>query len=129
MGAGRATAEARVEPLGDALDHATFAGTVTPLEHDHQLFLAIGDPVLEPDQLGLNGEQGSKILPAWEGRRAHSVEKVAKLLCDGRLGQLQLKLLIKRIGQFSFQPVLKSGRILWLGMSCLRITQGTPGAR
>jgi hypothetical protein len=75
--------------------------------------LTIGDPVLELDQLGLECQQGSKVVPAWKGRRACSAQKVVKFPRKSRLGQLQL--LIQGVGQFGFQPILKSRRILWVG--------------
>ena len=50
-------AHARVEPLGDALDHAALAGRVAALEEDHELVAAVDDPVLQLDELALQPEQ------------------------------------------------------------------------
>ena len=59
----RDAADARVEPLGDALDHAALAGGVAALEQDDDLVASVcDDPVLQLDQLALQAEQLAEIL-------------------------------------------------------------------
>ncbi len=50
-------ADARIEPLGDALDGAALARRVAPLEQDHHLLLRGGHPVLQLHQLRLQPEE------------------------------------------------------------------------
>ena len=50
-------ADARVEPLRDALDGATLAGRVAALEQDDHLLPGGRHPVLQLDQLALQAEQ------------------------------------------------------------------------
>ncbi len=56
-GQGGHAAHARVEPLRDALDHATLAGGVAAFEQDDHLVPGVHDPVLQLDQLALEAEQ------------------------------------------------------------------------
>ena len=56
-------ADARIQPLRDALDRAALAGRVAALEQDHDLLARGDDPVLQLDQLGLQAEQLAEVLP------------------------------------------------------------------
>ncbi len=57
----RDAADARVEPLRDALDDAALAGGVAALEQHHDLELLVADPVLQLDQLALQPQQLAEI--------------------------------------------------------------------
>jgi hypothetical protein len=46
-------ADAWVQPLHDALDHSAFACGIAPFENYNDLCLGVLDPVLQPDELGL----------------------------------------------------------------------------
>ena len=49
-------ADARIEALGDALDHAALAGGIAAFEEHDDLELLCDDPVLQLDQLVLQAE-------------------------------------------------------------------------
>jgi hypothetical protein len=52
----RDPADPRVEPLGDALDDAAFAGGITALENHHHLELVVLHPALQFHELSLQAE-------------------------------------------------------------------------
>ena len=56
--------DARAHPFGDPFDDPALAGTVATLEHDADLEPLEDDPVLEPDQLGLQARQFLLVLLA-----------------------------------------------------------------
>ena len=60
-------ADARVEPLRDALDHAALAGGIAAFEDHHDLLARRRHPVLKLDQLPLQAEQFFEIEAAAEG--------------------------------------------------------------
>jgi hypothetical protein len=72
---GHDAADARIEPLGDALDHAALAGGVAALEQHHDLELAGADhPVLQLHELALQPEQLGEVELAVE--HAHTLPAV-----------------------------------------------------
>ena len=99
-------ADARVRPLGDALDHAALAGGVTPLE-DHDDLQPVGlDVLLHDHELAL---EPSQLL----------VELLARQLAGARLG---LRFAAVRGLGFRGHVLLRSAPIL--GSSCGR--RGSP---
>ena len=63
-GQGGDAAHPRVEPLGDALDHAALAGGVAPLEQHDEPVSGAHDPVLQLDQLALELKQLAEVVAA-----------------------------------------------------------------
>ena len=60
-------ADARVEPLGDALDDAALAGGVAALEQHHHLQLLVHHPVLQLHQFPLQPQQFLEVETAVDG--------------------------------------------------------------
>jgi hypothetical protein len=50
-------ANAWVEPLGNALDHPTLAGSIPTFKQNNDLAPIVGDPVLQLHELALQSEQ------------------------------------------------------------------------
>src|SRR5262245_16018972 len=57
----RNTADARVETLGDPLDHAAFAGRIAAFENHHDFLFVLRNPVLQLHQLALQAEQLAEV--------------------------------------------------------------------
>jgi hypothetical protein len=93
--------DARVEPLGDALDHATLAGGIAAFEKHHDLGFCVLHPVLQLDQLRLQPEQLAQVGDAIDRRRVALLVDVADRVRQRRLGQLELQ----RVGELGLQPV------------------------
>src|SRR5262245_15491171 len=55
------TANARIQPLRDALDHAALSGSVSALKQDHHLVSSGDQPVLKRDEFVLEANQLAKI--------------------------------------------------------------------
>jgi hypothetical protein len=55
------TAHPRVQALGDALDHAPFAGRVPAFKQDHHAVAGFDHPVLQHHQLGLQAQQFAEV--------------------------------------------------------------------
>ena len=53
-----------VQPLRDALDDATLAGSVAAFEHHHHLVAGRDHPVLQLDQFALQADQFPEVMPA-----------------------------------------------------------------
>jgi hypothetical protein len=60
----RHAADARVQALRDALDHAALAGSVASFEDDDDLVPGGGHPALQPHQFALQAEQLAEIVAA-----------------------------------------------------------------
>ena len=57
LGEGNHTVPSGVEMLGDALDGATLAGAVSPLEYRQELHPCFGGPALHLKQLNVEGRR------------------------------------------------------------------------
>ena len=60
-GQGDHAGHARVEALGDALDHAAFAGRIAAFKQDHHLLFLGSDPVLQLHQFTLQAKQLAEV--------------------------------------------------------------------
>jgi hypothetical protein len=105
-------AHARVEPLGDALDHAALAGRVAPFEDHRDLGSGVLDPVLQLDQLGLQPQQLAEIDYAVECFRMLAAIDAAQLQRQRRLGHLEFEVFVQRVLQLGFEPV---GAVVFFG--------------
>jgi hypothetical protein len=89
-------ADARIEPLGNTLDHPALAGGVAALKQHDQFEFLVNDPILQFDQFPLQSQQFAKIGAAVErvsGRRRRDgaqdriqaliIEFELKLFVDG----------------------------------------------
>jgi hypothetical protein len=87
---------ARVQALGDALDHAALARRVAPLEQDHHLLARVLHPVLQLDQLALQAEQLAEVALALQPVHggAHA------LLVPLAVFDFQLQLFVVAVHQF-----------------------------
>ena len=56
-------ADTGIEPLGNPLDHASLASSVSALKKNHQLVPVGDDPFLQPYKLALHAEKFPEILP------------------------------------------------------------------
>jgi len=93
-GQGGHAAHARVQALGDALDHPAFACSVAAFEQDHHAVARMHHPVLQLDQFGLQAQQFTKILDAAGGGFGRAIGVLAQAVFH-----LQLELLIEGIEQ------------------------------
>ena len=106
----RDAADARIEPLGDALDDAALAGGVAAFEQHDDLELLVHDPVLQLDQLALQPEQLLEIEAAVDasrcrgGRRRSSSSRARPLVVD-----LHLQLFVDAVDDLVMEPILKAG--------------------
>ena len=96
-GQGDHAADARVEPLGDALDHAALAGGVATLEDHHDLLLFVLHPVLQLDQLALHAEQLFEVDLAVERVAVRRVLDLAEQLVEALVVELELQLLVEAV--------------------------------
>ena len=103
-------ADARVEPLGDALDRAALAGRVAPFEQHDDLEALVLDPRLQADQLMLELEQLAKIDAAMKrlGRPLAVGKPLAKRL-EAAVFQLHLQLFVEIIREFLAKAVKVGG--------------------
>ena len=105
-------ADARVEPLGHALDHAALAGGVATLEqHDH-LELAGDHPVLQLDELALQAQQLGEIQAAVDDIRPGNVAQMIGQARHDVVAQFQLELLVEAVGQFLLDAILETLAVL-----------------
>ncbi len=86
-------ADARVQPLRDALDDAALAGRVTAFENDDDLELLLHDPVLQLDQLALEAKQLLEVDLAVEARELRAPFGAFRAL----VLELQLELLVEAV--------------------------------
>ena len=105
-------ADARVQPLGDALDDAALAGRVAALEQHDELELLVDHPVLQLDQLALQPQQLGEVAPAIDalGRRhvGHAVRQARQEV----VAQLQLELLVEIVLKLVANPILEAWLIV-----------------
>src|SRR5262249_37181257 len=90
-------ADARIEPLGDALDDAALAGGIAALEDHDDLELVVLHPVLQLDQLALQPEQFLEVEAAVDGRTVRVLGHVVEQLGKTIVVDLQLQLFVKTI--------------------------------
>jgi hypothetical protein len=101
-------ADPRIQPLGDALDHAALARGVAPLEHDDHLVPGVGHPVLQLHQLALQAEEFAEVALA---RRtvclAVTVPAAGRVFqaIEGAVYELQLELFVVAVDQVAFDAV------------------------
>src|SRR5262249_58944754 len=114
----RDPADARIEPLGDALDHAALAGGVAALEdHDH-LELAVLHPVLQLDQFALQAQQLLEIDVTVERRKPLMDRLGVPELSEFAVVELELKLLVEVVAQILPDPLMD-------GLVILRVHRGS----
>ena len=88
-------ADARIEPLGDALDDAALAGRVAPFEDDDE-FQFLGDhPVLQLDQLALQAQELLEIEVAREGALLGQLVAVRQEVGEVGVFELELQVLVE----------------------------------
>ena len=75
---GHCAADARIEPLGDAFDHAALARSVAALEQHHHLQLVVDHPVLEPDELPLQAQEFLEVFVAIDALIRDAIEQPGK---------------------------------------------------
>lgn len=95
-------ADPGVQALGDALDHATFAGGITPFEQNHHFVAGLHHPALQFHQFALQAEQFAEINPARCFFAAFTdvlVEQRVQVMPV--FGQFQFQLFITVIKQFT----------------------------
>ena len=100
-------ADARIEPLGHALDDAALARRVAALEQHDQLELVGHHPVLQLDQLALQAQQLGEILPAVDAFRPGHIGDLLGQARQHVVAQLLLQLLVDGVGQFVADAILQ----------------------
>ena len=101
-GQGGHAAHARVQALGDALDHAALAGRIAALEEDDHLFPVVLHPVLQLDQLALQAQQLAEV-----GLAAHGVGTVQIVATAAQAGvvYLHLQFFVVAVEQIAFDAL------------------------
>ena len=105
-------ADARIEPLRDALDDAALARGIAALEHHDDLQLLMHDPVLQLDQFALQAKQLVEIEPAAR-RSAEGV--VAQLIHQAGnmfVVDFHLQLFVEIVDEFAMNSPHESVRRL-----------------
>ena len=105
-------ADARVEALGHALDHAALAGGVAALEQHDDLELVGDHPVLQLDQLALQAQQLGEIQAAVDDLRSGNVGHMIGQARHDVVAQFQLELLVEAVGQLLLDAILKALAVL-----------------
>lgn len=81
-----------------------FPAASRPSNHDNLLFV-VDDPVLQPDEFGLQRQERSEVFHARDrGRMGRAIDP-ANFLRQRRYGKLEFVVLVDRVGQFCFEPV------------------------
>ncbi len=99
-GKGDHAADARIEPLGDALDGAALAGGITAFEQHNDLELLVLDPILQAHQLVLETEQLAEIKLAIDRRLGLFRHALGDQLVEPVLFHLHFQLLVEAVGNF-----------------------------
>src|SRR5262245_50373694 len=93
-------ANPRIETLSNSLDHSAFARSITTLEDNDDLELAIDHPVLQLDQFALQAKQFPKIKPP--------IDKILGVVLGDKFGEprvikLHLELFIDAVDHLAMQ--------------------------
>ena len=98
--------DARVEPLGDALDRAALAGAVAALEQHDDLRAGVLHPALQLDQLGLQPQQLAQVDAAGPSRAAARLGRAGGSPCDSAgSDEFELEILVEHVVEFGLEPV------------------------
>ena len=100
-------ADARVEALGDPLDHAALAGGITAFEDHDDLLLVVRDPVLQLHQLALQPEQLLEIDAPVDALGAGVVGGLGQQLVEPVVVQLHFVFFIEAVGQIELDTLAK----------------------
>ena len=104
-GQGDDAADARIEPLGDALDGAALAGGVAAFEQHDDLELLVLHPILQPHQFVLQPEQLAEIDLAFERRFGRLRHALGDQLVEPVFLHLHFQLLVEAVGDFRLDAV------------------------
>jgi hypothetical protein len=97
-------AHARVQALGDALDHAALARGVAPFEQHHHLELLGDHPVLQLDEFALQAQQFAKVGAAvFVELRGGGVGGLADQAVHAFVVDLHLELFVDAVDHVSVQ--------------------------
>ena len=107
-------ADARVQPLRDALDHAALAGRVAAFEDHDDLQPVFDHPVLQLDQFALQPEQLAEIDPAVEHVGRWFVGRFIDKARQALFVELELEFLIETLGHLGPDPVGQRPRLAHL---------------
>jgi hypothetical protein len=113
----RHAAHARVQALGDALDHAALAGLHRALEEDHHLVAGGHHPVLQLDQLALQAKQLAEIVAPVLAVQREVGRGVARQRGDRAVFQLQLQLFVVAVEQVAVNAAIRASSLALRGIS------------
>ena len=99
-------ADARVEPLRDALDDAALAGGIAAFEDDDDLELLVLHPVLQLHQLALQAEQLLEIEAPVDGLAGRMARRSSASASQAIVVDLQLQLLVEAVEHFRVKAIV-----------------------
>src|SRR5262245_22687803 len=99
-GEGSYSANARVKPLRDALDHPALARRVAAFEDDDNLQALRDDPILQLDQLALQSEKLAKIKGPIDARLLGARKEFLGHLIEARIIDLHFEFFIEAVDEF-----------------------------
>lgn len=90
--------------MRDALDDPALAGSVAPLEDDHDLLAGMLHPVLQLHQLGLQTQQLMEIGVPVDGRLVLLRGDEGEILGDEKIVDLHFQFFVQAVCPFRFNP-------------------------
>ena len=108
----RDAADARIEPLRDALDDAALARGIAPLEQHDDLELLVHDPVLQLDQFALQPQQLLEVEFPIQRLVFGMVGDVVHHLGDALVVDFQLHLFVEIVDDFAMDALEERARFL-----------------